>query len=88
MAGDELGGYEDVREEVDGHPMVGLLRYARDYLPRLPVGVFASLRTRLSRLVPPLVVGAAMDHVINQSANPGLLADLGLETATTEAERS
>ncbi|WP_232702695.1 ABC transporter ATP-binding protein [Halobacterium wangiae] len=87
---DELGGFEDVREEVDGHPMVGLLRYARRYWPRLSVGIASSLVTRLSRLVPPLVVAAAIDRVILQSGEPGLLAEAGLvptAAVTSEATR-
>ncbi|TQQ82755.1 ABC transporter ATP-binding protein [Halonotius terrestris] len=89
-ADDDNGGFADVREEVDGHPMVGLLRYARAYWGRLALGIGSSITTRLARLVPPIIVGAAIDRVINQSAEPGLLADLGLVTAapaTTTAAR-
>ncbi|MFC7172678.1 hypothetical protein ACFQL0_03515 [Haloplanus litoreus] len=50
---DEHGGFEDVRETLDGHPMVSLLAYARPYWPRLTVGVLASFCTRFARLVPP-----------------------------------
>ena len=90
MSSDEVSGFENVRQEVDGHPMVGLLSYARVYWRRLALGIGSSLVTRLARLVPPIVVAAAIDRVINQSAEPGLLADLGLITAaplTTEALR-
>ncbi|MFB6112076.1 MAG: ABC transporter ATP-binding protein [Halobacteriaceae archaeon] len=90
MAEDELGGFEDVREEVDGHPMVGLLSYAKTYWHRLALGVSSSMVTRLSRLVPPIVVGVAIDRVINADGRPGLLADLGVvpaQIATTEAAR-
>ena len=90
MASDESGGFEDVRREVDGHPMLGLLGYGRPYWGRLGLGVGSALTTRAARLVPPLVVGAAIDRVINQSADPGLLTDLGLLAAdpvTTEAAR-
>ena len=85
MSAEESGGFDDVREEVDGHPMVGLLRYARAYWPRLTIGIGSSITTRLARLVPPIIVGAAIDRVINQSGEPGLLADLGLVTATAGA---
>ena len=87
---DELGGFENVREEVNGHPMVGLLRYAKRYWSRLTLGIGASLTTRLVRLVPPLVVAAAIDRVILQSGEPGLLAQFGLVPGgaiTTEAAR-
>jgi len=75
---DEHGGFEHVRENVDGHPMVNLLAYAVPYWPRLSAGVLASFATRLARLVPPIVVAAAIDRVVLQSGEPGLLADAGL----------
>jgi len=90
MSSDEAGGFADVRQQVDGHPMLGLLAYGRPYWGRLGLGVGSALVTRGARLVPPLVVGAAIDRVINQSADPGLLTDVGLITAgsmTTEAAR-
>jgi ATP-binding cassette subfamily B protein len=79
---DEHGGFEHVRENVDGHPMVNLLSYARPYWPRLTVGVLSSFLTRLARLVPPVVVAAAIDRVVLQSGGPGLLADAGVMPAT------
>ncbi|GAB6860709.1 ABC transporter ATP-binding protein [Haloplanus litoreus] len=75
---DEHGGFEDVRETLDGHPMVSLLAYARPYWPRLTVGVLASFCTRFARLVPPILVATAIDRVINGPAEPGLLATVGL----------
>ena len=75
---DEHGGFEDVREEVDGNPMVGLFGYAAPYWKRLSVGVGASLLTRLARLVPPLVVAAAIDLIVQSAGGSGLLVDLGL----------
>ena len=79
----EHGGFVDVRESVDGHPMANLFAYARPYWRRLTVGILASLLTRLSRLVPPVVVGVAIDRVIRAPGKPGLLADLGVLTART-----
>jgi len=75
---DDHGGFEDVRENVDGHPMVSLLSYARRYWVRLVVGVLASFATRLARLVPPVIVAAAIDRVIRTSGNAGLLTWVGL----------
>jgi ATP-binding cassette subfamily B protein len=75
---DDHGGFEDVRENVDGHPMRSLLGYARPYWPRLSVGVFGAILTRLMRLVPALVVAAAIDRVILGSGESGLLTDAGL----------
>ena len=79
----EHGGFEDVRDSVESHPMANLLAYARPYWRRLTAGVLASLFTRLSRLVPPVVVGVAIDRVIRAPGDPGLLADLGLITSQT-----
>jgi ATP-binding cassette subfamily B protein len=77
---DEHGGFKDVRENVDGHPMWNLLAYAKRYWPRLTVGVLAAFLTRFARLVPPLVVAAAIDRVIvpSNSGDVGLLAEFGL----------
>jgi ATP-binding cassette subfamily B protein len=75
---DEHGGFEDVRENVDGHPMRSLLGYTRPYWPRLSVGVFGAVLTRVMRLVPALVVAAAIDRVVLGSGDPGLLTDAGL----------
>jgi ATP-binding cassette subfamily B protein len=78
---DGHGGFEGVRENVDGHPMVNLLGYGRPYWPRLTVGVLASFATRFARLVPPIVVATAIDRILRGSAEPGLLADVGLVPA-------
>ncbi|MFB6123846.1 MAG: ABC transporter ATP-binding protein [Haloferacaceae archaeon] len=75
---DDHGGFEHVRDNVDGHPMVSLLRYARTYWVRLTLGVAAAFLTRFARLVPPIVVAAAIDRAIRTSGDSGLLADLGL----------
>mgnify|MGYP000339073546 FL=1 len=75
---DEHGGFEGVRENLDGNPMWQLFGYARPYWPRLTAGVAASFVTRFARLVPPIIVGAAIDRVIRGSGEPGLLTTLGL----------
>jgi ATP-binding cassette subfamily B protein len=75
---DDHGGFEAVRENLDGNPMWQLMGYARRYWPRLTVGVLTSFLTRFARLVPPLIVGAAIDRVIRGSGDPGLLTDVGL----------
>ena len=87
---DEHGGFEDVRENVDGHPMRNLLGYAAPYWPRLSVGVLGAVLTRVMRLIPALVVAAAIDRVVLGSGEPGLLTDAGLlprGTITGEAAR-
>ena len=75
---DDHGGFEGVRDNVDGHPMVSLLAYARTYWVRLTLGVTAAFLTRFARLVPPLVVAAAIDRAIRTSGDAGLLTDVGL----------
>ncbi len=75
---DDDGGFADVRETVDGHPMLSLLGYARPYWPRLSVGVLTAVLTRLARLVPPVIVATAIDRVVLADGGPGLLAAAGL----------
>jgi len=75
---DEHGGFEGVSENVDGHPMVNLLGYARPYWLRLTAGVVASFITRFARLVPPVVVAAAIDRVVLNNGEPGLLTRAGV----------
>jgi ATP-binding cassette subfamily B protein len=84
------GSFETVRENADGHPMVGLLGYARPYWPRISLGVLAAVGTRFARLVPPIIVATAIDRVVLGSGKPGLLAEAGLVptgTVTGEAAR-
>jgi ATP-binding cassette subfamily B protein len=75
---DDHGGFEDVRENLDGNPMWQLMGYAKPYWLWLTVGVFTSFLTRFARLVPPLIVGAAIDRVIRGSGESGLLTAVGL----------
>jgi len=75
---DEHGGFEDIRETTEDHPILNLLAYARPYWPRLTAGVLASFLTRFARLVPPIIVAAAIDRVVLGSGNPGLLSAVGL----------
>ncbi len=72
------GGFEDARDTLDDHPIRSLLAYARPYWLRLIAGVLTSFGTRLARLVPPIVVATAIDRVVLQSGEPGLLSDVGL----------
>ena len=80
MAEDE-GGFENARENLDGHPIRSLLAYARPYWLRLAAGVFTSFCPRFARLVPPIVVATAIDRVVLGSGEPGLLAEAGLVPA-------
>jgi ATP-binding cassette subfamily B protein len=80
---EDHGGFEEVRENLDGNPMWNLMGYAVPYWPRLTAGVAASFLTRFARLVPPIIVGAAIDRVIRGSGEPGLLTTVGLLPAGT-----
>ena len=75
---DEEGGFTDIRESVDGHPMRRLLGYARPYWPRITLGVIAAMLTRFARLVPPIIVATTIDRVVLGSGDPGLLTEAGL----------
>jgi len=79
---DEQGGFEAVRENLDGHPIRKLLAYARPYWLRLLAGVLASVCTRFARLVPPIIVATAIDRVVLASGEPGLLSAVGLLPGT------
>jgi ATP-binding cassette subfamily B protein len=75
---DDDGGFEGVRENVDGNPILKLVGYAAPYWLRLTLGVLAAFITRFARLVPPIIVAAAIDRVVLNSAAPGLLTRAGL----------
>ena len=75
---DDHGGFEQIHDNVDGHPMVSLVTYALRYWPRLLVGVTTAVITRFARLVPALIVAATIDRVVLGEADPGLLTDVGL----------
>ncbi|WP_227380721.1 ABC transporter ATP-binding protein [Haladaptatus halobius] len=76
------GSFRDIRGNVDGHPMVNMLRYLHSYWPQLSLGILTSLTMRLLQLGPTLVVAAAIDRVIATNGNPGILAGLGLLPTT------
>jgi ATP-binding cassette subfamily B protein len=75
------GGFEDIREEVDGHPMRNLFEYVRPYWKRLSAGIVMSFVMRLARLVPALAIAAAIDRAISTSGQTGILAEVGLITS-------
>ncbi|WP_226021750.1 ABC transporter ATP-binding protein [Halomicrobium salinisoli] len=84
---EDHGGFEEVRENLSGNPMRKLLAYALPYWPRLTAGIVASFLTRFARLVPPIVVGAAINRVVTGSGEPGMLARVGLlPSGTIEGE--
>jgi ATP-binding cassette subfamily B protein len=72
------GGFEDVREKLDGHPMKLLFGYAATYWKRLVLGVLLALVMRLMILIPDLAVSAAIDRILAREGEPGILAQVGL----------
>jgi ATP-binding cassette subfamily B protein len=85
---DAHGGFENIRDEVEGHPMLNLWEYVRPYWKRLSAGVAAAVVMRVARLVPVFIIAAAIDRVITQTGEPGVLADLGLLTSQSIAGAS
>ena len=60
--------FEEQRDKIE-NPMKRLfLAYGRDYLPQVSVGVFASVFARLLDLLPPLMLGIAIDAVFYEDA--------------------
>ncbi|MCU4741581.1 ABC transporter ATP-binding protein [Natronoglomus mannanivorans] len=88
MAPDKHGGFEDVRENVDGHPMMNLFRYATPYWRALSVGTVSAVINRALRLLPALLVAAALDRVIEAPGEPAELAQLGLVTNEVIAQEA
>lgn len=60
--------FEEQRDKIE-NPMKRLfLAYGRDYLPQVSVGIFASVFARLLDLLPPLMLGIAIDAVFYEDA--------------------
>jgi len=64
---DPHGSFDEIREEVDGRPMVSLFQYAVPYWLPLSAGVVATMINRMARLFPALLIAAAIDLAINPS---------------------
>ncbi|EMA65714.1 ABC transporter [Halorubrum aidingense JCM 13560] len=82
--------FEEQRDKID-NPMKRLfLAYGRDYLPQVSVGIVASVFARLLDLLPPLMLGIAIDAVFYEDALFSeqiplvLLPDAWLPTGQTE----
>ncbi|ELY27136.1 ABC transporter [Natrialba magadii ATCC 43099] len=80
MAGsDPHGSFDDIREEIDGNPMLMLFQYAMPYWIPLSIGFVSTMINRAARLFPALMLAAAIDLVITQSGGVDqLLAATGL----------
>ena len=82
--------FEEQRDKIE-NPMKRLfLAYGRDYLPQVTVGILASVFARLLDLLPPLMLGIAIDAIFREGAAFDeqiplvLLPDAWLPTAQTE----
>jgi len=82
--------FEEQREKIE-NPMKRLfVAYGRDYLPQVSVGILASVFARLLDLLPPLMLGIAIDAIFREEAAFDeqiplvLLPDAWLPTAQTE----
>jgi len=82
--------FEEQREKVE-NPMKRLfLEYGRDYVPQVSVGILASVFARLLDLLPPLMLGIALDAIFRGEAPFDeqiplvLLPDAWLPTAQAE----
>ncbi|WP_123534051.1 ABC transporter ATP-binding protein [Halosimplex salinum] len=64
---DPHGSFDEIREEVDGHPMLSLFRYAVPYWAPLALGVVSTMINRVARLFPALLIAAAIDLAVNPS---------------------
>jgi len=82
---DAHGGFDDIREDVDGHPMLNLWAYVRPYWKRLSCGVVSAVVMRVARLVPVFVIAAAIDRVITGTGESGILAQVGLLSSASIA---
>jgi len=68
---DEDDPFEAQRESVE-NPMKRLfLAYGRPYLPQVSIGVVASIAARLLDLLPPLMLGIAIDAIFYEDARFG-----------------
>ncbi|MFC7138315.1 ABC transporter ATP-binding protein [Halosimplex aquaticum] len=64
---DPHGSFNEIRDEVDGHPMLSLFRYAIPYSGPLALGVVSTMINRVARLFPALLIAAAIDLAVNPS---------------------
>ncbi len=80
MRNDGCGGFQSIREEVDGNPMINLFRYALPYWKALSIGTVAAIINRGLKLPPALIVAVAIDRVIQAPGEPGESAKIGLLT--------
>ncbi|WP_135363372.1 ABC transporter ATP-binding protein [Halosimplex halophilum] len=79
---DPHGSFDEIREEVDGRPMLSLFRYATPYWAPLALGVVSTMVNRVARLFPALLIAAAIDLAVNPSGTASsVLSAVGIVPA-------
>jgi len=79
---DPHGSFDEIRDEMEGHPMWNLIEYARPYWLPLTGGVVATMINRMARLFPALLLAAAIDLAVNPSGTASsVLSALGVVPA-------
>lgn len=71
-----------MNETTDRTPLYRLLDYARHYRPRVILATLYSILNRVFDLAPPVLIGAAVDVVVEQEES--FLASLGIVDVTTQ----
>lgn len=71
-----------MNETTDRTPLSRLLDYARHYRPRVVLATLYSILNRVFDLAPPVLIGAAVDVVVEQEES--FLASLGIVDVTTQ----
>ncbi len=64
------------------HPLTRLIQYASGYRGRVAVASLASVINKIFDLAPPILIGAAVDVVVNQQDS--LVSQLGFETIPSQ----
>lgn len=71
-----------MNETTDRTPLSRLLDYARHYRPRVVLATLYSILNRVFDLAPPVLIGAAVDVVVEQEES--FLASIGIVDVTTQ----
>ena len=79
MVSDPHGSFEDIREGIDGDPILKAFEYATPYWLPLLVGFVSTMINRAARLFPALMLAAAIDLAVQPGGGVDeLLAATGL----------
>ncbi|MEM1256758.1 MAG: ABC transporter, partial [Cyanobacteria bacterium P01_H01_bin.21] len=67
---------------IQHQPILRLLRYARPHWPQVSLAILASIIYTLLSLAPSLIIGLAVDTIVEQEAS--LFARLGIQNPLTQ----